>query len=98
MPIPDLSRVDTPVGPLRDKQVLTIDSSGDDLEFPGGVIVAVGTAGKITYRTLHGSVDLAESGLTAGHVLSVGSIPVLVRAVRVDSSDTTVTSIIVGYV
>ena len=50
--------------------------------FPRGVIIAVGTAGKITYRTLHGDTDLAESGLTAGHVLGVGAIPVLVKIVR----------------
>ena len=88
---PDISLLDTPVGPLRDKYSVTVGT--DDIEIPQGFICQVGTAGDITYRTLAGSVDQVETALTAGTTIGIGNHPVLLRIVRGSS---TVTSIIVG--
>ena len=89
--IPDISRIDTPVGPLRDKFTETI--AADDYVLPQGFLCQVGSAGNITYRTISGDVDQTEDGLTAGDIIGVGNHPVLLRAVRGSS---TITSIIVG--
>ena len=97
MPLTNPRLIPGPVGPLKDKRVVDISAATEDVEWPGGAIVQVGTAGDIKYRTLHGSADLTETGLSAGDVLRVGDIPVLVRFVRVDT-DTTVTSLVAGFI
>ena len=93
MPPPDLTRYDSPLGPLRDKR--TVDISTNDYEREEGFICQVGGAGALTYRTLHGAADQTDSGLTAGAVIGVGAVPVILKAVR---SASTVTSIIVGII
>ena len=94
MPVPDLSIRDYPVGPYRDKRV--IDISSDDYENAAGFTCQVATAGNLTYLTLHGESDQAESGLSAGEVIAgPGGVPVVLRAVR---SSSTVTRIVVGII
>lgn len=93
MAAPDIRNLDQPVGPLRDKFSVTIGT--DDYSDPSGFICQVGTAGNITYRTLEGTADQTETGLSAGDTINVGGIPVLLSAVRGSS---TVTSIVVGVV
>ena len=91
MPIPDIRNRDLPVGPLRDRLVITIGT--DDYVLEQGFICQVNTAGNITYRTIEGESDQAQTGLSAGDIINVAGIPVLLSAVRGTS---TVTSIIVG--
>ena len=88
---PDISLLDIPVGPLRDRLVETIGT--DDYELESGFICQVNSAGSLTYRTLAGISDLTQSGLVIGDIINVANIPVLLRVVRGSS---TVTSIIVG--
>lgn len=90
---PDLRRLDSPLGPLRDKFSVTIAT--DDYEREEGFICQVGTAGDLTYRTLHGEQDQTETGLAAGASINVANVPVVLRAVRGTS---TVTSIVVGVI
>lgn len=92
MAVPDLTQYDSPLGPLRDKFTETIGT--DDYILHDGFICQVGSDGDVTYRTLHGAADQTET-LTSGDVVSVGNVPVVLRAVRGAS---TVTSIIVGRV
>ena len=91
MPIPDIRNRDLPVGPPRDKQVITIGTADFELEF--GFICQVNSAGDIDYRTLEGESDLSETGLSSGDIINVCGIPVLLRAIRGTS---TVTSVIIG--
>ena len=91
MPIPDIRNRDLPVGPPRDKQVITIGTDDFELEF--GFICQVNSGGDIDYRTLEGESDLSETGLSSGDIINVCGIPVLLRAIRGTS---TVTSVIIG--
>ena len=53
MPIPNIRNRDLPVGPLRDRLVITIGT--DDYELDAGFICqAMNSAGNIDYRTLEG--------------------------------------------
>ena len=88
---PNLSRLDEPFGPLRDKFSETIGT--DDYDNPAGFICQLGSGGDITYRTLEGTIDQTESGLSEGDVINVAGIPVVLISVRGSS---TVTSIVVG--
>ena len=56
MPIPDIRNRDLPVGPPRDKQVITIGTDDFELEF--GFICQVNSAGDIDYRTLGRRIGL----------------------------------------
>lgn len=80
-----------PLGPLRDKRVITVGS--DDVLFPLGAIVQAGTTGDLVYITLEGSVELTETIATVGDFIGVAGIPVLIKEVKGTS---TVTSIVVG--
>ena len=91
MPIPDIRNRDLPVGPPRDKLVITIGSA--DYELPQGFICQVNSAGDIDYRTLEGESDLSETGLSSGDIINVCGIPVLLRVIRGTS---TITSVIIG--
>lgn len=92
MPAPNLSIIDTPLGPYRDKRI--IDISAADFVHEEGFTCQVATAGDLAYRTLHGAADLTEKALAIGDtVAGPGGIPVILRAVRTSS---TVTSIVVG--
>ena len=90
---PDLTLLDDPLGPLRDKRIITIGT--DDFELDRGFICQAGTTGDLTYRTLDGEADLTETIATAGDSINVAGIPVVLRAVRGSS---TVTSIVIGIV
>ena len=91
MPPPDLSKLDSPIGPLRDKRV--IDITSNDYVNERGFICQVSAAGNLTYRTLEGQADQTENGLEVGATVNVGGIPVIMQAVRASS---TVTGIVVG--
>ena len=83
-----------PPGPYRDKRTVTIGT--DDFEVHGGFTCQAGSAGNITYRTLFGSEDQTETGLSAGDsIVGPGGVPVLLSAVRGSS---TVTSIVIGLI
>ena len=96
MPPPDLSRRDNPLGPLRDKFAQAIGAQ-DYTRETGFIcqIAAPASAGTLVYRTLEGTEDQTETGLSAGDTINVGGIPVALRVVRGSS---TVTSIVVGVV
>ena len=97
MPDPDLSKRSDPLGPLRDRRVLAIGA--DDYVNERGFICQVNGAGVITYRTLEGAEDQTETGRSAGDVINVANIPVVLRAIRGSGSAgsrTTVTSVIIG--
>ena len=94
MATPDLSRRDSPFGPLRDKFSVTIGT--DDYVLESGFICQVVTAGNLVYRTLEGLADQTETGLAIGNTINVASVPVVLRAVRGSGAGTTVTSIVVG--
>lgn len=91
MPPPDLSKLNAPLGPLRDKRV--VDISVNDFVEERGFICQVATDGDLTYRTLEGLADQTENGLKTGATVNAGGIPVLMQAVRASS---TVTSIVIG--
>ena len=93
MPSPRLNKRDEPLGPLRDKRVITIGT--DDFELDTGFICQAGTTGDLTYQTLEGAADQTETIATAGDSINVAGIPVVLRAVRGSS---TVTSIVIGVV
>ena len=90
MGTPNLSKLDSPLGPLRDKFTETIGAA--DYELESGFICQAATAGSLIYRTLEGSADQTET-VAVGAVIGVGNVPVVLRAVRGTSS---VTSIVVG--
>ena len=89
--IPNLSNYGDPIGPLRDKKVITIATA--DYVDERGFLCQVGTDGNLTYRTLAGTEDLTETSMDAGDFVNVAGIPVIVTAVRGSS---TVTSITIG--
>ena len=91
MPPPNLRHQRGPIGPLRDKFTEVIGT--DDYELATGFICQVATAGDLTYRTLDGEADQAETGLAIGDTINVGGVPVILVAVRGAS---TVTSVVVG--
>ena len=91
---PDISLIDSPVGPLRDKYLVIIGAA--DFELPTGFICQIAStvaSQDITYRTLAGTSDQVENDVAQGSIISVGVHPVLLSAVRGSS---TVTEIIVG--
>ena len=92
MPLANPTLFPGPVGPLRQKRVVTVGS--DDIEFPAGAIVQANADGDIEYRTLYGSDTLTETVAT-GDTLGVGGIPVLVKEILGAAS--TVTEVVVGY-
>ena len=92
MPPRDLSKVDNPIGPLRDKRV--VDISGSAYERPEGFICQAAAAGSIVYRTLEGVTDITET-VTAGQVIGIGNFPVILSAVRANA---TIGSIVVGII
>lgn len=94
MPIPDISKRDVPVGPLRDMFQQTIGS--DDYELPQGFICQVASnvaSQDLVVRTLEGDADITFNDIAQGTVVGISTHPVLLRAVRGSS---TVTSIMVG--
>lgn len=91
---PDISRLDNPVGPLRDVEEVTIGS--DDYEQDFGFICQITSAvasQDITVRTLEGENDIIFNDVTQGTVLGMSTHPVLLRAIRGTS---TVTTVLVG--
>ena len=86
--------LDSPVGPLRDKKLVNIGTD-DYVDKQGFICQIAASAGTKTldYRTLGGSEDQSEAGLDPGAVISVGTTPVLLRAIRGTS---TVTQVVVG--
>ena len=90
-PAPDLSRLDSPLGPPRDKRIITIAT--DDFVLKTGFICQVNSAGNITYQTMEGDGNQTESNLAAGDIIAVCGVPVVLQAVRGSS---TVTSILIG--
>ncbi|MDE0702420.1 MAG: hypothetical protein OXH59_01705 [Rhodospirillaceae bacterium] len=79
-----------PLGPLRDKR--EVDISAADHVDEGGFVCQAGKAGTLTYRTVGGDADQAEA-VTAGAVVQAAGIPVLLKAVRANS---TIASIVIG--
>lgn len=71
------------LGPLRGREVL--DVASEDYERPAGFILQVGSSGAVTYRPVDGDSDVTENFSAAG-VVSVGGIPLLLRAVRTGSN------------
>ena len=94
MGIPDLSKLDSPLGPLRNKLFVTIGSTDYEPGFGFTChVVAPASGGSLTYRCLDGDADLTETGLAAGDFPNVAGVAVAVRIVRGSS---TVTQIAVG--
>ena len=77
-------------GPLRNRTTL---AAGNAYENDAGVIVQAAAAGAVTYRTLDGTADATQT-LAAGDVISVGTVPVLVRAIR----DSTAANVVLGHI
>ena len=94
---PNLSHQEGPIGPLRDRFVHTVHAT-DDYEDSNGFLCQLGTAGDVEYRTMLGTADITESGKAAGDVISVGTIPVVLIAVRSLAGSTTVTSLVIGVI
>ena len=84
MPIPDLSRRDYPVGPYRDKQIITITTA--DFVRESGFTCQAAAAGSITYRTLEGQSDLTETVAVGDTISGPGGVPVILQAVRGSSA------------
>ena len=83
-----------PVGPVRDKQEITIGS--DDFTHKQGFVCEISeTSGTnaLIYRTMDGTTDQTETGLSVGDIIAVAGIPVLIKTVR---STSTVTKVMVG--
>ena len=80
MPIPDISRRDIPVGPLRDKIVVTLGN--DDYVLESGFICQIIGTGDVIIRYLEGEADVTETIATTGAILGVGNHPVLCHAIR----------------
>lgn len=96
MPIPNLSKRDEPLGPLRDKYAVTVaDLGGEDFTLPEGFICQVGSAGNLAYYTLEGDEEQREEGLSEGDTINVGGVACLLRQIVV-GANTTVTSFVVG--
>ena len=93
MAAPDLNRLDSPVGPLRDKR--TIALTGQNYVRPGGFICQVASAGNLTYRTISGDEDQTETGLSIGDAIEVAGVPVVLIAIRASSS---VSSVVIGII
>lgn len=94
MPVPALQGLNDPIGPYRDKRIVAIGA--DDYVHEAGFTCQVAAAGSLTYRTLHGTQDLTEAGLSVGDTISgPGGIPVLLKAIRGSS---TVTSVVIGII
>ena len=89
----NLSLLNAPLGPLRDKYVVDI-SADDYVDEDGFMCQAVG-AGSLTYLTLSGDDEQTENGLQAGDIIQACGIPVLMRRVRASAG---VRSIVVGKV
>ena len=90
---PNVNNLDSPVGPLRDRYVMSVGT--EDIEFPRGAIVQVAAplaAGVLEYQTLVGSADQSEV-LAAGSFPNVCGVPVVIKTILGAS---TVTSVIVG--
>ncbi|MDE0705694.1 MAG: hypothetical protein OXH59_18450 [Rhodospirillaceae bacterium] len=79
-----------PLGPPRDKR--TIDISTADHVDEGGFVCQAEKAGNLTYRTAAGEADQTEA-VTAGAVIQVCGVPVLLVAVRASA---TIGSIVIG--
>ena len=96
MPIPDIRNRDLPVGPLRRKQIITMDN--DDVDIPQGFICQVVGTGDIQYRCVEDESDQTETIATSGTIIGVGNHPVLLGIVRGHTSgtDTTVTALVIG--
>ena len=94
MPVPNIGKIDDPVGPLRDWYDVTIGTDDYDPGFSFICQIASSVVGQdIDYRTHSGTTDQQAADVTEGAILGVGNHPGLVRIVRGTS---TVTSIIVG--
>ena len=94
---PDLSQLDSPIGPLRDR--IVVDIRTEDYVRPEGFICEANAAGNLVYQTLRGTEDQAQNGLAVGDFPGVCGAPVTLKAVRnARDSGTTVTSIVVGIV
>lgn len=93
MPTPNLNQLDLPIGPYRDKRVVTIGS--DDFELASGFTCAAGADGTVDYRTLEGDEDQTETLAAGAAITGPGGIPVILRAVRGTS---TAASIIIGII
>lgn len=96
MPIPDIRNRDLPVGPLRRKQIITMDN--DDVDIPQGFICQVVGTGDIQYRCVEDESDQTETIATSGTIIGVGNHPVLLGIVRghTGGTDTTVTALVIG--
>ena len=94
---PNLMHQEGPIGPLRDRLIHTVHAT-NDYEDSNGFICQLGTAGDVEYRTMLGDADITETGKTAGDVISVGTIPVVLIAVRSLAGNTTVTSLVIGVI
>ena len=96
MAIPDIRNKDLPVGPLRRKQVITMDN--DDVDIPQGFICLVVGTGDITYRCVEDESDQTETIATSGTIIGVGNHPVLLGIVRghTGGTDTTITALVIG--
>ena len=93
MAAPDIRNFDIPVGPLRDRIVMSVGN--DDIEIPDGFICQVAApvaAGILTYQTVAGSADQSET-LAAGSFPNSCGIPVMLKVIRGTS---TVTSVVIG--
>ena len=88
MPIPNISNLSNPVGPLRDI-VRGVDISAGDYEDTGGFLVQANQAGDLVVRFLEGKADQTFT-LIAGGIVGMGNFPGLCRAVRMNSTITTI--------
>ena len=83
MPIPDISRRDIPVGPLRDMFEITIVGGGDDYELQSGFVCQLrSSSNNVMVRTLEGQTDIEMSNANLPYTMGIGTHPVLLRAVR----------------
>lgn len=94
---PNLALLQGPMGPYRGKRVVTTHAT-NDYEDANGFTCQLGTAGDIVYRDMYHDFDQTETGLAAGDMISVGTVPVALIAVRSLAGGTTVTSLVLGIV
>ena len=91
MPSPNLTLLDSPLGPYRD--VFTQSIASADYVNANGFTVSGVAAGTLAVRTINGAADGSFPVAAGGSVVGPGGIPVICVAVRMN---TTVGSIIVG--
>ena len=94
---PDISRIDIPVGPLRDMELITLTSITDDYVDERGFIIQVAVRTNATNNldatTLLGSA-ISFVDVTNNFFPQVAGIPTLFRSIQASTDD--ITSVWIG--